>query len=184
MDSGTADNMSDNVGSRRAVLKLLVFGLAAAGAPAWAGTAAPISGDQGALPAGGLLHPIQPGQEIGLGWRLAEIHPPDDGAIRLLLSHEDGAVAKVDLVLREGAARGPASTDHLDFLVMDGTPDADAGHRPARESLGRALRRLAAIAQQNEAALDVAALATYRERREWAEIARPAQGVPSERTPV
>lgn len=169
MDSGTtggtAGGISDGIGSRRAVLKLLVFGLAAASVPAWA---APLVSSPGAIPAGGLLHPIQPGQEIGLGWRLLELHPPDDGAIRLLLGHEDGAVAKVDLVLREGAARGPASTDLLDFLVMDGTPEAGAGQQPARESLGRALRRLAAIAQQNGAALDPAALATYRERREWA----------------
>lgn len=164
---------------RREFLKVAVFGALSASLSA---RALALAQDRAALPAGGLLDPLQPGQEIGLGWRLLQIHPPEGGAIRLLLGRGSGAeleggrsseresLATVDLVLRDGAPRGPAWTDHLDLMVMDGTPDEAGGQRAMPESLGRVLRRIAAVVQQNETALgaaivEIGALSTYAERR-------------------
>jgi hypothetical protein len=141
--------------NRRAFLRLAVFGMASAAfGSAAAKTGAPASGAVGAteaaaVPAGPawLLHPLRPGGEIGLGWRLARVFPAVQGAVTLTLLHEDGRAARVDLCLRDGAARGPASTEYIDFIVMDG---GDGAH-PMDESLGRAVRRLAAIVGDNEA---------------------------------
>lgn len=151
---------------RREFLKVAVFGMLGAALPA---RAMALAGERAALPAGGLLHPLQPGQEIGLGWRLLEVHPPEGGAIRLLLGRGAAAAAelvRVDLVLRDGAPRGPAWTENIDLMVMDGATDADGGQRAMPEHLGRALRRLAAIVQRNDALLDPGPLLTYQERAE------------------
>lgn len=97
---------------------------------------------------GFLFHPLGPGADLGLGWKLEGVYPPTEGAITLTLSHHDGRRVRVDVCLRDGQARGPASTELLDFIVMDG----GNGSAPMDESLGRVVRRLAAIAQENESA--------------------------------
>lgn len=134
---------------RRDFLRLAAFGTVATGLPAVAqaaGVVAPSSEDG---PGGGpwwLFAPVRPGGEIGLGWHLVRVWPAVEGAITLNLVHTDGRAARVDLSLREGPPRGPASTDLVDFIVMDGG-DGDA---PMDEPLGRAVRRLAAIVAENE----------------------------------
>lgn len=136
---------------RREFLRLAAFSAAAASFPL-AASAAPVDG-----PGGGpwwLFAPARPGQEIGLGWALARVFPAQDGAITVNLQHVDGRAARVDLSLRDGPARGPASTELVDFIVMDGGD----GTTPMTEDLGRAVRRLAALVGDNEGqALDVLA---------------------------
>lgn len=141
---------------RRAFLRQALFGLAAVSLPGVA---------VAALPPAFLFHPLGPDADLGLGWRLARVFPPHEGAITLNLSHHDGRSARVDVCLRDGAARGPAHTALLDFLVMDGGD----GRSTTDESLGRVVRRLARIAADNEAAdLDrIAALVPHTQRL-WA----------------
>lgn len=129
---------------RRAFLRAAVFGLAGVTliGPARAETSAP--------PASGgapwwLLAPLRAGDEIGLGWVIRALAPAQSGAVTLHLERGDQTV-RVDLSLRDGAAKGPAASEFVDFIVMDGA-DGDA---PMDESLGRALRRLAAIVATNE----------------------------------
>ncbi len=126
--------------TRRSFVQFALFGIAAA-APA-----AAIAAE--ALHPGFLFHPLGPNAELGLGWRLERVYPPSHGAITLTLGHESARQVRVDVCLRSGAPRGPASTELLDFIVMDG---GDGG-AAMEESLGRALRRLAAIAAENETA--------------------------------
>jgi hypothetical protein len=145
---------------RRDFLRLAVFGAAGASAlPSVADartTAAPgdagralVDTGAGDLPvqAGWLLAPLQLGSPLGLGWRLIRAFAPVDGAITVNLAHDDGRILRVDLCLLDGAPRGPASTELVDFIVMDGGD----GKAPMDESVGRALRRLAAIVADNEA---------------------------------
>lgn len=127
--------------SRRDFLRYAMFGVALVAAPGSAFAA-------GALHPAFLFHPLGPGAELGLGWRLERVFPPFEGAITLNLVNEDGRLARVDVCLREGAAKGPAHTALLDFIVMDGGD----GTAPMDESLGRVVRRLAAIAADNEGA--------------------------------
>jgi hypothetical protein len=136
---------------RRAFLRLAVFGLASGAlgtGVAQATHPAPTDPPRASSPSGPwwLLHPITPGAELGLGWRIIHVFPPISGAVTLNLAHEDGRVARVDLSLREGAARGPAASHYIDFIVMDGADGAS----PMDESLGRVLRRLAAVVGENE----------------------------------
>ena len=141
--------------NRRAFLRLAVFGLASS----TVGARAALAGVQpapavGALPSTDasraapwwLLHPLAPDAELGLGWRILMLYPAVQGAVTVNLGHEDGRVARVDVCLREGAPRGPAATESLDFIVMDGGD----GSAPMDESLGRVVRRLAAIVGCNE----------------------------------
>jgi hypothetical protein len=93
-----------------------------------------------------LFHPLGPGADLGLGWSLLAVYPPHEGAITLTLAHASGERVRVDVCLKEGAGKGPATTELLDFIVMDGGD----GTAPMQESLGRALRRLAAVAAENE----------------------------------
>jgi hypothetical protein len=143
--------------SRRAFLRMSVFGIAAASV---AGGVAVSAGSSGApvAPIGSApdwrFAPVRAGDEIGLGWSLVRIFPAVQGAVTLTLAHADGRAARVDVCLREGAPRGPASTENLDFIVMDG---GDGAGR-TDESLGRVVRRLAAMAARNEEQ-DVASLA-------------------------
>ncbi len=123
--------------SRRNFLRQALFGIAVVAVPGSA---------LAALPPAFLFHPLGPGADLGLGWSLQRIFPPHEGAITLNLLHTDGRVARVDVCLRNGAARGPASTPLLDFIVMDGGD----GTAPMDESLGRVTRRLAAVAADNE----------------------------------
>jgi hypothetical protein len=133
---------------RRAFLRLAVFGLASTAlVPSVAAARAPTAPD--ASDAGApwwLLHPLLPGSDVGLGWRVARLFPAVQGAVTLNLVHDDGRAARIDLSLREGAARGPAATACVDFIVMDG----GNGGAPMDESLGRVLRRIAAIVAENE----------------------------------
>lgn len=140
---------------RRAFLRLAVFGLAStalatgaaeARAPSPDGAPAPMPEHAPGDAPWWLVHPVREGGEIGLGWRIARLWPAVHGAVTLNLVHDDGRVARVDLSLREGDAKGPASTHYVDFIVMDG----GNGAAPMDESLGRALRRLAAVVAENE----------------------------------
>jgi hypothetical protein len=126
--------------TRRSFVQYALFGIAAVATPV-AGFAAT------ALHPGFLFHPLGPDAELGLGWRLQRVYPPAEGAVTVTLAHADGRQVRVDVCLRSGAPRGPASTELLDFIVMDGGD----GTAVMDESLGRALRRLAAIAAENEA---------------------------------
>lgn len=134
---------------RRDFLRLAAFGGVAAGLPGVARAASP---EVSAVPDGEgpwwLVAPLRAGGEVGLGWHLQRVWPAVDGAITVNLVHLDGRAARVDLSLRDGAPRGPAATDLIDFIVMDGG-DGDA---PMDESLGRAVRRLAALVADNEGA--------------------------------
>jgi hypothetical protein len=143
------------VTDRRAFLRLAAFGAVAAGLPGVAAAAEGVSPVAG--PGGGpwwLFSPLRPGGEVGLGWALARVFPAVEGAITVNLLHVDGRTARVDLSLRDGTAKGPASTDLVDFIVMDGGD----GAAPMDESLGRAVRRLAALVGDNEG-LDLDTLA-------------------------
>lgn len=136
---------------RRAFLRLAAFGLAST---AVVGTAHAAAAPDAPLPADNsrddgpwwLVHPLVPGAEIGLGWHVARVYPAVQGAVTINLAHDSGRVARVDLSLRDGAPKGPASTAYIDFIVMDGGD----GAAPMDESLGRALRRLAAVVAENE----------------------------------
>ncbi len=140
-------------------MRLAVFGLASSTVGAQAALAnvlpAPATAPSGDAPARTdpsrsapwwLLHPLSPGADLGLGWRILALHPTVQGAVTVNLAHDDGRVARVDVCLREGAPRGPASTESLDFIVMDG----GNGSAPMDEPLGRVVRRLAAIVGCNE----------------------------------
>ncbi len=126
--------------TRRLFVQYALFGIAAVATPA-AGLAATV------LHPGFLFHPLGPDADLGLGWRLQRVYPPVQGAITLTIAHAAGRHVRVDVCLRNGAPRGPASTELLDFIVMDGGD----GTAEMDESLGRALRRLAAVAAENEA---------------------------------
>lgn len=135
--------------NRRDFLRLAAFGVAAAGlgaprvAAAASGPARPTA--SGPAPTW-LLAPLSPGDEIGLGWRLDRVDPAHAGAVAVFLTHDDGRAARVDLCLLDGTPRGPAHTAFIDFYVMDGGD----GRSPMDESLGRAVRRLAAVVANNE----------------------------------
>jgi hypothetical protein len=146
--------------NRRAFLRLAVFGLAssalagraearASDAPRAASAPRP-DAELIATPAGAapwwLVAPLGAGSAIGLGWNLVRVFPAVSGAVTVNLLHDDGRAARVDLCLRDGAPRGPASSAYIDFIVMDGGD----GRAPMDESLGRAVRRLAAIVGDNE----------------------------------
>lgn len=146
--------------NRRAFLQRTVFGIAAIGAagPVRAELPEPAPARE---PCHWLLAPLVEGDEIGLGWRLERVFPAALGAVTLNLAHADGRRARVDLSLREGEPRGPAHTHFIEFIVMDGADGAG----PVDESLGRALRKLAAIVQDNEVR-DVDGLAELRSHEE------------------
>jgi hypothetical protein len=111
------------------------------------------------------------GDETGLGWKLVRIYAPTEGAITLNLVTPGKLAgtwraARVDVVLRQGAPKGPAWTEELDFLVMDGGD----GEQELEESLGRVLRRMAALAQENinswQSSAELTALLTTLEERQ------------------
>ncbi len=126
--------------NRRQFLQRALFGAAVVAVP---GTALAAQ-----VHPGFLFHPMGPGADLGLGWILSAVFPPHEGAITLNLVHASGRTARVDVCLLAGAPKGPAHTALLDFIVMDGG-DGDA---PMDESIGRVVRRLAAVAAGNEAA--------------------------------
>lgn len=129
---------------RRTFLRAALFGLAGAAVA----TSRPADAAVPVVTAGSapwwLIAPLGPGDELGLGWRVERLFAPVNGAVTLLLAKDRHV--RVDLSLREGAAKGPAASEYVDFIVMDGGD----GSAPMDESLGRALRRLAAIVATNE----------------------------------
>ena len=144
--------------SRRDVL--LGFGLTAAvAAVPSSGAASPLLLAEGSSP-WSLLAPLSKGAPVGRGWRIVDAAPVVRGASVLTLRHDDGRVASVHLCRRDGAPRGPASTDRCELLVMDG----GQGDRPTDESLGRALQSLARRVARNEAAASTEGLLTHPER--------------------
>ncbi len=140
--------------NRRQFLQRALFGAAVAAVPGVA-----VANE---LHPAFLFHPLGPGADLGLGWSLTAIYPPHEGAITLTITHQSGRTVRIDACLLAGEPRGPASTALLDFIVMDG------GDGSARmdESVGRVVRRLAAVAAENEgASLDrIARLAPHAER--------------------
>ncbi len=135
--------------SRRLFLQTAVFGLVATrvgAARAADRSVAPVTALNGDAAPWWLFAPLAPGSELGLNWRIARVFPAQDGAVTVNLLREDGRVARVDVCLRESVARGPAATEFLDFIVMDGGDGQDA----LDEDLGRAVRRLAAFVAENE----------------------------------
>jgi hypothetical protein len=90
-----------------------------------------------------LFHPIAPGDEIGLGWCLAEVSDVTQGGIVLTL-RRDEQEARVHLCRKEG--RGVAQSEGFDLMLMNhGT-----GKSPTDEELGRAIKTLAEIVADNE----------------------------------
>jgi hypothetical protein len=143
--------------TRREFLRNALFGFALVAVPG-------VAFANGVHP-GFLFHPLGPGADLGLDWRLDRVFPPFEGAVTVNLVHADGRRARVDVCLREGAPKGPASTALLDFIVMDGGD----GAAPMDESLGRVLRRLAAVVADNEGAdLERVAQLTSHAQRVWA----------------
>lgn len=160
--------------NRREFLRL-TFGIGAAAVlPASAMAAAPYSTPDGAP--WWLVAPLEPGSDLGFGWRVARLFPAADGAVTLNLGNVDGRVARIDLCLHEGAPRGPAHSAFIDFIVMDGGD----GARPMDEDLGRAVRRLAAVVAENEAR-DVGAVATLETHPERVARHRDAMALASRR---
>lgn len=141
--------------NRRDFIRRALFGIALSAVPG-----AAFAGDL--LHPGFLFHPMGPGADLGLGWSLVGVYPPHEGAITLNVAHQSGRNARIDVCLRDGAAKGPAFTEYLDFIVMDGGD----GTAPMDESLGRVVRRLAAVAESNErAGLDeIRALSPHAQR--------------------
>lgn len=138
--------------SRRSILRAALFGVAAVGLPTAARAAQLPEGARApdALrPEERLFAPLVPHAALGLGWSFVRSYAPVQGAITVNLAHADGRQVRVDVCLRESTPRGPASTEYLDFVVMDGGDGSD----PLDEPLGRVVRRLAAIAAANESAL-------------------------------
>jgi hypothetical protein len=70
----------------------------------------------------------------------------EDGATILTLAQRDGEIARVHICARHGQARGLASTELFDLVLMDG----GQGDRPTEESLARVLRQLARHIRRSE----------------------------------
>lgn len=130
---------------RREMLQWAVFTAAAAAVVGPARAAGPVEPVPG-IPAGKTSISGRSLGPIGLGWSLTHAAAPVAGAITLSLAHDDGRAVRVDLCLRDGALKGPAGTEFLDFIVMDG----GNGSVPVDESLGRALRLLASDIERVE----------------------------------
>ena len=106
-----------------------------------------------------LLAPWALGAEVGLGWTLSDLRAPERGAMLLVLSRE-GQSARVHVCANPGCPAGIASTDRLDFILMNG----GSGDGASDEELGRVLRRIAAIAATNEATCDLSGLLPHEQR--------------------
>jgi hypothetical protein len=133
--------------NRRDFLQRTAFGLAALGVAGAAHARVPeVTPGPVGVDEHWLLAPLRVGDEIGLGWSLARVFPPAFGAVTLNLRHEGGRVARVDMSMRGTEARGPAASQLVEFIVMDGGD----GKKEMAESLGRALKKLAAVVAANE----------------------------------
>jgi hypothetical protein len=88
-----------------------------------------------------LFSPIGIGDEVGLGWTLAEVRAPERGA--MLVGLVKGAdSARVHVCLNEGSPVGPARTDDLDFVIMN----HGKGRSATNEEVGRVVLTLASLA--------------------------------------
>jgi len=88
-----------------------------------------------------LFSPIAVGDEVGLGWILAEIRAPERGAMLVGLVKGDES-ARVHVCLNGGAPVGPARTDALDFVIMN----HGNGRSATNEEVGRVVLTLASLA--------------------------------------
>jgi len=70
----------------------------------------------------------------------------EDGATILTLSQRDGRIARVHICARQGEARGLASTERFDLILMDG----GQGDCRTEEDLARVLRQLARHMRRSE----------------------------------
>ena len=93
-----------------------------------------------------LIAPLGPGSRLGNGWRIAELSGVVRGGYVLKLSNKNGDHVEVHLCKLEGAARGLASTEHLDLFVMNGGD----GAVPSDEQLGLVVMALARRIRANE----------------------------------
>ncbi len=94
-----------------------------------------------------LLSPLCAGDSIGLGWRATHLSEVIAGACVLTLAHDEThEEARVHVCRRAGTARGVASSNELDFVLMN---RAD-GSVPTHETLARVLNTLAELARRNE----------------------------------
>ena len=100
-----------------------------------------------------LIAPLHSGSQLGSGWRIAELSGVVRGAYVLKLQHRSGDRVELHLSRLEGAARGLASTEHLDLFVMNG---GDGGV-PSDEDLGLVVLSLARRIRENEARKGAAA---------------------------
>ncbi len=88
-----------------------------------------------------LFYPIAVGDEVGLGWTLAEVRAPERGAMLVGLVKGDDR-ARIHVCLNEGSPVGPARTDDLDFVVMN----HGKGRSATNEEVGRVVLTLASLA--------------------------------------
>ncbi len=85
--------------------------------------------------------PLNAGDEVAFGWALREVRAPEKGAMLVVMAKGRKEV-RVHVCANPGCAVGPASTEALDFIIMnDGS-----GEEPTDEELGLALVALAGIA--------------------------------------
>jgi len=130
------------------------------------GPAGPPPVELGAKVASGpmaLMAPHVVGSDLGRGWTLLDLRAPDRGAMLLSLKRTaDGAVARVHLCRNGGCPAGIASTDRLDFMLMNG----GGGDEASDEELGLVLLELAPAVAANEADIDLKGLQTHEERIE------------------
>ena len=92
-----------------------------------------------------LLSPLQPGDSVGLGWRVQELSVVESGAAVLTLT-SGVRTERVHLCRRELASHGLAHSEHLDLLLMN---NGD-GAVPTDEHLARVLNVLAELIRRNE----------------------------------
>jgi hypothetical protein len=130
------------------------------------GPDAPLPVELGAKVSSGplaLMAPHVVGSDLGRGWTLLDLRAPDRGAMLLSLKRAaDGAMARVHLCRNAGCPAGIASTDKLDFILMNG----GGGDEASDEELGLVLLKLATVVAANEAEVDLKGLQTHEERIE------------------
>jgi hypothetical protein len=93
-----------------------------------------------------LLDPLRSGDMIGLGWSLAEVSHPAQGAVILTLAHDSGGQARVHLCKVARSGQGVAQSDNIDFMLMNRA----GGAEPTDEVLGRVIKTLAELVRGNE----------------------------------
>ena len=101
--------------------------------------------------------PLALGAEVHAGWTLSEVRAPEKGAMLVVLV-KDGAAARVHVCANAGCAAGVASTEALDFLLMN----EGHGERETQEDLGLAILALAGRA--GESGVVPAGLLTHQQR--------------------